>query len=257
MNIIGVLCSEWLKTRRSLALWLVIVGGLFTPFIIFLVRMRHPGALPKLYSTPWFWQNVWNQAWESMAMFMFPMGIIMATGLVTQLEFKNNTWKQVHTAPQRLSVVYIIKLIVVLFLLVQVFLAFNVCLYIFSILPILLVKNVTYPTATLDLMLFLRGNISYFIDCLPIVGLQFLLGMHFKNFLVPFGIGFLLWLVSMAGIMWEYNFTLPYASTMLDYLVNIGRRIPLNADIHSIAILYFAVFVMVGYGMYIGKNERG
>ena len=257
MNIVDTFYSEWLKTRRSLASWLVVVGGLFTPVIIFLVRMRHPEALPKLYRTSSFWQNLWNQSWESMAMFMFPMGIIMATGLLTQLEFKNNTWKQLHTTPQRLSLIYAMKLFIVLLLLVQVFLAFNACLYFFSVLPILLVKDVAYPAATLDWMLFLRGNISYFIDCLPIVGLQFLLGMHFKNFLVPFGLGFLLWIVSLTGMTWEHNYTLPYAYTMLDYLVNTGRKIPVNADIHALAVLYFTVFVAVGYGMYIGKNEKG
>jgi len=257
MHLLHVFQSEWLKTRRSLASWLVIVGGLFTPTIIFLARMRQPKALPTVYQTPHFWQTVWNQSWESMAMFMFPMGIIMATGLITQLEFKNNTWKQLHTTPQRFSVIYCMKLFIVLLMLLQVFVAFNACLYIFTVLPVLLVKEVAYPAAALDWMLFLRGNVSYFIDCLPIVGLQFLLGMHFKNFLVPLGLGFLLWIVALTGMQWEYNYILPYSYAMLDYLVNTGRKITVNADIHTFSMLYFVAFALVGYAMYIWKNDKG
>lgn len=190
-------------------------------------------------------------------MFMFPMGIIMATGLITQLEFKNNTWKQLHTTPQRFSVIYCMKLFIVLLMLLQVFVAFNACLYIFTVLPVLLVKEVAYPAAALDWMLFLRGNVSYFIDCLPIVGLQFLLGMHFKNFLVPLGLGFLLWIVALTGMQWEYNYILPYSYAMLDYLVNTGRKITVNADIHTFSMLYFVAFALVGYAMYIWKNDKG
>jgi hypothetical protein len=257
MHTLRIFQSEWLKTRRSLASWLVIIGGLFTPVIIFLIRIRRPHELPPIYQSPNFWQTVWNQSWESMAMFMFPMGIIMATGLITQLEFKNNAWKQLHTTPQRLTTIYGMKLFIVLVMLTQVFIAFNVFMYLFSVLPVALVRDVRYPTAHLDWLLFLRGNFSYFIDCLPIVGLQFLLGMHFKNFLVPFGLGFLLWIASLTGMTWEYNYILPYSYSMQDFLVNTGRKIPVNADIHVFAAIYFVVFVAVGYGMYIGKNEKG
>ena len=39
------------------------------------------------------------------------------------------------------------------------------------------------------MMLFLKEDALYFIDCLPIVALQYLISLRFKNFLVPVGAG--------------------------------------------------------------------
>ena len=38
--------------------------------------------------------------WEFMGFFLLPIGVILTTSLVTQLEFRSNTWKQLHTTPQ-------------------------------------------------------------------------------------------------------------------------------------------------------------
>mgnify|MGYP002783584689 CR=1 FL=1 len=257
MNFLAIFQSEYLKTRRSLASWLVLVGGIFTPLIIFIARMRFPHKMTNGYQAPDFWLNVWNNSWESMAMFMFPMGIIMATGLVTQLEFKNNAWKQLHTTPQRYVSIYFMKLIIILLLLAQVFIVFNGCLYFFTILPVLFLSNVSYPSGAFDIMHYTRDNAKYFLDCLPIVTLQFLLGMHFKNFLVPLGIGFLMWILSLTTLSWEYNYTLPFSYLMMDFLRNTGRNIPQNVNIHMMALMYSTFFTVIGYVVYTFKHEKG
>lgn len=61
-----------------------------------------------------------------MSIVFLPMGIVLATSLFCQLEFKNNAWKQVHTAPIGYSSVYFAKLIVVLAMMAQLFILFNV-----------------------------------------------------------------------------------------------------------------------------------
>jgi len=78
--------SEWLKRRRSLASWLVLVGAFFTPSIILASRIKNHAALPALYVTEDFWIRLWNQSWESMEVFLLPIGIILATGLLAQIE---------------------------------------------------------------------------------------------------------------------------------------------------------------------------
>jgi hypothetical protein len=259
MHLLRIFQSEWLKRRRSLASWLVIIGGLFTPVIIFTIRMIYHERLklPEMFQSPDFWQASWSQAWESMALFMLPMGIIMATGLMTQLEYKNNTWKQLHTTPQRMATIFCMKLLIILIMLAQVFVVFNAGLYFFGILPSLFLSSVSYPASTLPWTMLLQWNLNFFLDCLPLVGLQYALGLHFKNFLVPFGIGFLLWVVSMSGLTWEYNYILPYSYTMLDYLVLAGRKVHIGTDIHVVSLVYFAIFIVGGYAVYVWKNEKG
>ncbi|MFY0533448.1 ABC transporter permease [Nannocystis pusilla] len=91
---------EWLKKRRSLGAWLVVVGAFFTPGIVTLARLIRREHLPTLYAAPEFWTSLWRSSWESMAVFFVPMAAILTTSLVVQIEVRNNAWKQVHALPR-------------------------------------------------------------------------------------------------------------------------------------------------------------
>ena len=84
--------SEWLKRKRSFASALVIAGSLFTPAIVAVVRLIHYHDLPALYEAASFWASMWRSCWESMAVFFLPLGAIMASSLIAQIEFKSNAW---------------------------------------------------------------------------------------------------------------------------------------------------------------------
>src|SRR5215213_2440672 len=121
MTFVSSFQAEWLKRKRSLASWLVLVGAFFTPAIILTSRIKNHAALPGLYLSEDFWRRSWNQSWESMGVFLLPIGIILATGLIAQIEYRNNTWKQLHTTPQALTTIFSAKLLVILIMLAQVF----------------------------------------------------------------------------------------------------------------------------------------
>ncbi len=210
MNFINTFQSEWLKKKRSLASWLVIVGAFFTPSIILMSRIKNADQLSALYVSDDFWQKLWNQTWESMAVFLLPIGIILAAGLITQIEYKNNTWKQLHTTPQRFTTIFFAKFLVILIMLVEVFVLFNVGIYLSAVVPSMLFSNIPYPTAPIPYMDFLNANVNFFLDCLPILALQYLLSLQFKNFLVPIGVGFVIWFLGVGMLAWEYSYILPY-----------------------------------------------
>ena len=96
--------SEWLKQRRSLGSWLVVVGALFTPVIVIVSRLIHHDKLPEVYAASNFWTSLWKNSWESMAVFFLPMAAILMTSLITQIEYRNNAWKQVQDAAPRQKV---------------------------------------------------------------------------------------------------------------------------------------------------------
>lgn len=258
MMLINSFLSEWLKRKRSLASWLVFVGAFFTPAIILAARMKNYAALPKLYAEEDFWQKVWNQAWESMEVFLLPIGIILATGLIAQIEFKNNTWKQLHATPQNFTTIYIAKFLVILLMLVQVFILFNIGFYLSAAIPALIFSNVSLPSAPIPAMSFWNGNVNFFVDCLPILALQYLLSLQFKNFLVPVGAGLAIWFLGVGMLSWEYSYLLPYNHGAIRYMVATGhikREIPVN--IEYLALVYFAVFMLAGWFLYVTKRERG
>jgi lantibiotic transport system permease protein len=251
--------SEWLKKKRSLASLMIVGGAFFTPVVIIVVRLFHGATLPKLYTAPNFWIQIWQSSWESMALFLIPLGTIMATSLITQLEYKNNTWKQLHTLPVSLNTFFFSKLIVILVLLLQFLILFNIGIYLAAIVPYLLVCGTPYPTAPIPMRYFLRENVLFFIDCLPIVALQYLLSLKYKNFLLPFGIGFLLWIASIGSLVWKYNYLLPYTHGMLNYLKTQsgGKVVNPEVNFHYVAFGYFIVFTIASYILYVTKKEKG
>lgn len=251
--------SEWLKKKRSLASWMVLVGAFFIPSVILTARMGRSQRLPALYAADDFWNALWKQSWESMATFFLPMGIILATALVTQLEYKNNAWKQLHTTPQRFSTIFFAKLTVTLIMLAGLFILFNFGIYLSAMIPLLLFKTISYPAASIPFSFFLNENIKLFIDCLPILALQYLISLQFKNFLVPVGVGFLIWILSIGMLSWEYSHFLPYSHSALDHFISsgqlTGRQFPIS--LQWIAAGYFTVFTIAGYILYITKKEKG
>lgn len=251
--------SEWLKRRRSLASWLVLVGAFFTPAIILAARIKNHARLNALNAPEDFWRRLWNQSWESMEVFLLPIGIILATGLVAQIEFKNNTWKQLHTTPQWLTTIFFAKLLVVLLMLVEVFVLFNVGVYLSAVVPSLLFANVPRPAAAIPFAEFWRANVNFFVDCLPIVALQFLLSLRFRNFLVPVGAGFAVWFMGVGLLSWEYSYLFPYNHGAINFLTATGhfagRKLPASTE--ALALIYTAAFTLAGWAMYVNRKEKG
>jgi len=251
--------SEWLKKKRSLASWLVLTGGFFTPVIIIIARLINYKQLAPLYAKDNFWDQLWQSSWESMAIFLLPMGVILATSLITQIEYKNNTWKQLHTLPLSLTTIFFSKLAVIIVMVVQFFILFNIGIYLSALVPYLLVSGVSYPKATIPYLSILREDLYFFIDCLPIIALQYLISLKAKNFLVPVGIGFGLWVASLSALQWKFGYFIPYTYCILNYLKNQtnGKAAIPGINIHIMATGYFIVFTIVSYMLYINKKEKG
>lgn len=246
--------SEWLKKRRSAASWLTISGALLVPAIILFVRFYESGGLAAANSSDHLWENLYNRSWEFMAFFLLPMGVVLATSLITQLEFRNNAWKQVCTTPQSLTTIFWAKASVILLMLLQFFLLFNLGIWLEGVVPCLL-KGVPYPTERFPLAAFLRGNGKFLLDCLPIVALQYLVSLLFKNFMVPLGVGLGLYVASMIAAHWKYGYIVPYTYSILAF---IGKRSPsATVNVQAWAAGYFAVFMILAYILYITKKEKG
>jgi len=259
MTFLNSFQSEWLKTKRSLAFWMVVIGAFFTPAIIIVARLVNYAKLPELYAAENFWNQLWKNSWESVAIFFLPLGAILSTSLITQLEYKNNTWKQLHTLPLSYTTIFFAKLAVIVTLMLQFFVLFNIGIYLAAVVPYLIVSGTPYPAQPLPYDVFARENLFYFIDTLPIVALQYLIALRFKNFLVPVGLGFVFWVGALASLSWKFGYVIPYTYPMYNYLkagVKTNAVQP-DANIHVLAIGYFVVITAVSYVLYLTKKEKG
>ena len=251
--------GEWLKKKRSLASWLVVLGGVFTPTLVILARLIYRERLPQIYAADGFWTLLWKNSWESMAIFLLPMAAILATSLITQIEFKNNGWKQVHALPIGLATVFFSKLAVVLLMLAQFLVVFNAAIYLSGVVPYLLVSGVPFPKDPIPFQHFVREDLLYFVDILPMVAAQYLISLRFKNFLVPVGAGFVAWVLALGVLRWKFGYLVPYTYCMFNFLKNEpGSKAaipPIN--FHWAAAGYFVLFTVMGFVLFVTKKDKG
>jgi hypothetical protein len=248
--------SEWLKKRHSAASWLTVLGGCLIPVIILISRIDDHASLPAGNLSDHLWEAIYHRSWQFMGMFLLPMGVILATSLITQVEFRNNTWKQLHTTPQSLTTIFSAKLVVIIVMMVQFFILFNIGIYLSAVVPGLFFRGVPYPKEAIPFQAFLKGDVHFFIACLPIIALQYLLSLQFKNFLVPIGAGLALYVASMIATIWKYGYIVPYSYCALSLKGGMnpaGQR----PNIQAWAIGYFMTITLVSYILYIAKREKG
>lgn len=259
MTFVHAFHGEWLKRKRSFASSLVIAGSLFTPVIVAAVRLIHYRSLPAHYAADAFWPNMWRACWESMAIFFLPLGAILATSLIAQIEFKSNAWKQVHTLPLSTAVIFLSKLTVIVVMLVQFLFLFNAGIYVSGMIPYLLVPGVPQPKGSFFALPLLRENALYFLACLPIIGAQYLMALRSNNFLVPIGIGFMAWVGAIASVSSKYAAWWPYGYTIIHYLRDRpkGAHLAAFTALPWLALGSFLLFTTISYVLFVTKNEKG
>jgi hypothetical protein len=255
MNFIYSFSGEWLKKKRSASSFLIVAGALLLPALVIIARMDDPASVTAANGNPRIWELLYNRCWQFMGLFLLPMGVILATSLITQIEFRNNTWKQLCTTPQTLTTIFLAKLAVILVMLLEFFVLFNTGIWLTGILPSLFFGGGSYPAEALPFKTFLYGNARFFLDCLPIVALQYGISLRWKNFLIPLGVGLGFYVASMVAVHWRYGYTIPYTYCAFETLG--PRALRKGIDIHWWAAGYSLALIVVAYIIYITRKEKG
>ncbi len=248
--------SEWLKKRHTAASWIVLIGAFFMPAIVLAMRFKDHAVTVKDSQLPQLWLVFYHRNWAAMGMFLLPFVLILFTSLITNVEYRNNTWKQLHTTPQPLSAIYFAKFAVILVMLIQLFILFNIGIYLSVMLPAVVFRDVPFPSAPYPYASYWRGTAYFFIDCLPVVALQYFLGLLFRNFIVPIGIGFSLLVIALLALNWHYGYIIPYIYSALNFSEN-RSFVDAAMNRHYWALGYFVTFTVAGYILYITKREKG
>lgn len=250
---------EWLKQRRGVGPWLVVIGALFTPAVVTAVRLLHRAGLPALYASATFWPDLWTSCWESMAIFFLPFAAILICSLVTQVEVRNNAWKQVHALPLATGTIFCAKYALAALMLGAFILLFALGVLFAGFVPAFLVPGVPIPRVPPPMTDFLGDSVGYYIDVLPIVAVQYLLSLRFGNFLVAIGVGFLGWVTALATLSWQLGYVVPYIYGMSAYLAHRPgvKALAMPIDGHVLALAYFAAFTVIAYVSFVLRDDKG
>ncbi len=205
MNLLITLRSEMLKTKRTASFYFTLVGAAVVPVVFFLNVMMD--GIEDTRRDPL--NQIFKLQAEMNGLAFFPWFIILIATLLPQIEFRNNTWKQVLASPQTKAALFLAKFLNIHLLM----LLFLVSTHLFMFIAIGL-ANIIDPTIglfknPLDWQkVFINAGNAY-VTMLALCSIQFWAGLRFKNFIVPIAGGLALWL--MGTIMaFEFHSSMIY-----------------------------------------------
>lgn len=250
MEFLRSLESELLKIKGSRIPLITVLGGLLLS-ILFTLRYLYIGHHINLSTNEDVWEKLFSQNTRAFLGFIIPIGAILICTLITQIEYRNNNWKQIHTTPQRFSSIFLAKFSILFALIILVFIALNFGILMHGILPVVLIAG-EFPNSPIPFETFFFGTLKCFALTLPIIAFQYLLSLYFKNFLIPLGIGLTVYVGSMPGIkLGSIGYLSPYS-----YVLNYFDQVITTRHIHM-ALVYFAILSLLNYFLYINKGEKG
>ena len=249
--------AEFMKIRRSAAFWLVIAGSAFLPALMFLMYTTRPDVFVKrLGKDPWMGHIL--QGFEGASFFLWPMLIIIVASLVTQIEFRNNTWKQVLASPLRIGDVYFTKFIVIQCMILSAYLLFNIDMVLTALLTEVFHPAYAFVHNPVPLRSMLQLDGKSYIAILGMTTIQYCVSLRFKNFIASIGIGLALIIAGLMMIPWDKVVYFPYAYSALSFIRNSATATDFKVLKHEYWSLgYFAVFLMLGYLDFFYRRERG
>lgn len=248
---------EWIKTRRTAAMWLTFLGAAFIPFISLLIYILKPEHFVKaLKADPW--QSHIFQSWQSASVFLLPMYVILTTSLIVQIEYRNNTWKQLYTTPRTFGDVYFSKFIVIQAMILGCFLLFNIFLILSGLVTSWINPGYLFTSRAIPFsQLFILSGKLY-ISSLAITSIQYWLSLRLKNYIAPLGIGLALLITGLIILQWEKIHYYPYAYTALSFFrgANPGTSPELGKN-EWLSLVWFAGVLLLGFADTIQRKERG
>jgi lantibiotic transport system permease protein len=127
-----------------------------------------------------------------------------------------------------------------------------IMLFNFLIFMVALTVNFLYPSLNfLEVPIrwseWLRRNSTMYVAGLSISAIQFWVGLRFRNFFVPVGIGFAMWIIGTLMVMefgTRHGYLFPY--TALPYSL-FDKYKHLMPAVNLVSVGYAALFLLIGF----------
>jgi hypothetical protein len=165
------------------------------------------------------WNSFFYEGRQGLNFAFLPLYIILVSTLLLQIEYKERTWKQVLTSPQKLINIFLAKFVLLHLLIILFIISYDVWLAITGA-----AVEILYPdlfTGGFDFLKLLITNAQTYLLILGISAVQFWLALRFKNFIAPVAIGFMLWVMAPTMLFemnWQFADKYPYSYSLMSVL---------------------------------------
>ncbi len=253
MSLLKSLRSELIKTKRTASFYLTIGAAAFGPFMSML-DLALDGVVGDNRTD--IFNQMFTTKFQMTGIVVFPLLIILLCTLLPQIEYKNNTWKQVLASPQHKSNIFFAKFINTQ-LLILVFIATNQLLMLIDAVilhfmePSLNVLN--QPVNVNDALMTVANG---YVAILAICAAQFWLGLRSKNFVVPMAVGIALWFVGTILVLQKLDFAAYFPYSFHAY-GKFPKYNPLDNTVGWASFGFAVLFLVIGFLDFRKRSMKG
>lgn len=246
--------TELWKCRKTAAYWITIIGSAFIPLFLTIAYISFPqDFVGDLGKKPWE-QHV-KMNWQSAAALYFPFYVIIVTSLVVQIEYRNNTWKQVYASPRSYADIFFSKFCIVHLLIISSFILFDLFILAGGVLANTFRSRYTFFETAVPWEGLLRFTARQYIAVLGMTAIQYWLSLRLRNYIAPLGIGLALIIIGIIALSWSKIIYYPYAYSAVTFFKTKQSNGLANHEIYS--IIWFVVILALGFRDTVKRKERG
>lgn len=252
MTLLLSLRSEILKTKRTASFYLTIVAAAFGPLMTLLDIMLDEGI--PAGERHQFFNKLFIDKFQMTGLLALPVFMILVCTLLPQIEYRNNTWKQVLTSPVTKAQVFLSKFITIQLLIVA-FLIFNL-LFMLVCAVVVHIKNpsLNLLSQPLDVYGIVMSRINAYVVLIGLCAIQYWMGLRFKNFIAPVGIGVALYFAGTILVMKLKQGHIVYLPYTMFLYNGMQEYEPYVSGMNWYSLGYGVVFLALGFWSFKGRR---
>jgi lantibiotic transport system permease protein len=246
--------TELWKCRKTAAYWITIIGSAFIPLFLMVAYISVPKEFAgDLGNNPW--SNHIKNTWQAAAALFFPFYTIIVTSLVVQIEYRNNTWKQVYASPRSYADIFFSKFCIIHLLILSCFILFNVFVVGGAFVANTFRSQYKFFDSSIPWERLLSFTGKQYIAILGMTAMQYWLSLRLKNYIAPLGIGLALVIIGIIILPSSKVIYYPYAYTAVTFFKNKGSNGLADHEIYS--LVWFGVILALAFWDTSKRKERG
>jgi len=246
--------AEFLKGRKTAAYFIALGAGAFVPFVNTLSYIFKSDYFLKRFAEGDAWKSNLNNSWQPAAAFLLPMFVILVTSLVVQIEYRNNTWKQVYASPRSYADVFFSKFLVIQVLILTSLLIFNLCILLSGYIANMAHSGYPFFSSTVPWESMVNITGKMYVSLLGMTAIQYWISLCLKNYIAPLGVGLALLIMGLIIIEWEKSFIFPYAYPALTWFKGVNKE---GANIQFYSYAWFVPVLLLAFWDTVKRKERG
>ncbi|MDB5196727.1 MAG: hypothetical protein JWP88_1098 [Flaviaesturariibacter sp.] len=243
MRLLKSLRSEILKTKRTGPLYFTIAAAAFGPLMSMLDILLDGVEADNRKD---IFNDMLIKKFQMTGLVALPIFLILVCTLLSQIEYKNNAWKQVLISPQSKGNVFLAKFINVQLLIGVFFITNFLLMFLCAVVLHFMDPSLDVLNQPLNGYKVLMTRLNTYLAVLAICVIQFWLGLKFKSFITPVAIGIGSWFIGTLLVMQDIGFAAYFPHSFHAY-GRFPKYDPLANPVGLTSVAFAVLFLVIAF----------